>query len=1747
MKKVKKSSIKLSGEVNIASKEVVLKGKKSKTWEDLKEPYKDMSKDFEKLLPQMLGGLPVTAGGPSEKDKLMLKLMGGLAACAKVNITKNPNGSYSVSYTNALNRVRNNAKSVIGELNEEGLRQEIYKIISAMLEKGGPAFASWNALLKDLMKNHGMEDFLKGARAALCAMTGDPVNANTGNFIYIKEDIKIHSRIPLSLTRSYNSKEEKVGVFGKGWRHSYEISISREENGYILHLSDGQDEAYLLDDEGNIVSVFDDFDRLKKTRDGFEYKSGEGLSYLFNKEGKLVCMERKDKAKVALSYDTEGRLLTVSDALGSSLYFLYDDLGKLREVKDHTGRKIEYRYESGQLGTVYYGGQRAYDYFYDKELLVKIKNPRGVYVLENLYDGADRVKIQRFADGGIIRYQYDSEERKTFVTNQNENIEVHIHDENFRNIESEYAGESESFTYDERNLLTSYTDKKGNTTTYKYDKKGNLTSCIHPDGETEGMEYDENGNVSVYYKNKEEIERYTYDDKGRLCERKNALGEIISIEYKESEYKKDKESVIMTLPDGSKSKVSYDERGNISSIEEESGNVLAYEYDALNRVRASIDGNKNRTEFSYNDKDLLTGVKDAMGNTCRYEYTENGKLSLFEDFRGSITKLNYNEMNKIKDFTLPDGENFKMEYDLCQNLTKEIHPDGGEVEYIYNAANLVEKKILQNKGEYEYRYDANGNLISVTDPLGESEEYSYDERNRLVYHKNKSGAVTEYEYGKRSLKISNELGTYTCNYDILGRIVLETDMLGNTKKYEYNELGQVSSVKTGEKETVYKYIKGGLLHKKIYPDKRYEIFSYDKAGKLIKRENDKGEFLEFTYDKLNRITKVKNSFLQEQSIEYDAMGNVIKEIDALGNSTSYTYSPGGKLTSVLDAMGNRTEYGYDKAGRLATVYRHEGSRELLSCIEDEERKYSLKEISKTNEKYGRQMSESLKEANVPRITRYKRNLMGDVECIINAFGEEEYFSYDLLGRVILKKDMDGYEIRYSYSKAGDIKTVLYADGYKAEYEYDSLGKLTKVKDALGVISIENDKLGRTTKVTDHNSKEVRYSYGKFGERLKTIYPDKKSINYGYDEDLRLVSLISGDKEIRYSYDKEGRLIRKDMPDEISSLYSYDERGLLSSLCHMKGDKKLEEYIYGYDLLGNKTKVVRQRDVDHKGIKEDKNKEKIVHKLWEDSSTFYYEYDSLSRLVAVKRGEKEVCTYTYDAFGNRSKMKKDGIEVSYTYDALDRLVKINSLHTNEGYEYDKRGNLIGVTDRGKKIKAYEYGASGRLGLSYSNLGNARSYDYDGIGNRIGCKEYKFESKGLGEDRLKSINELDLAKKEPVYEERYVLDRTRPYNNMLQRSMSNRGKEQTQSYAWDFNAVFMEEEEKVYTYLNDELGSTIRLLEKEGKSQTIYGYDEFGKDTYGTQGQVQPFGYTGYRYDAVADTYFAQAREYVAGVGRFGGEDWIKGSIGYPTSLNAYGYCYGNPMVWVDRNGLLPETPLVGLPVDNKKIKEELVPKDYVMNKQSTAPYTGVIYLNLVSGASGAGHVAMLLLHSDDTGDLYSFMGIAKPSAIKGYNDANVDYAYGLDVASTINEKKEREGYKFIVKARGDNFKIDSYNRGIYFPISNEQGIAIAQEAEETKKGVNRSGYDERDYNLFLNNCDINARKWMEAGGIVMEKGSNMAPNDVYEYNKNKIDATRKGKKGGKVKYLNAKYGDLGDIWRELHAELYITQMNCEGCE
>ena len=148
---------------------------------------------------------------------------------------------------------------------------------------------------------------------------------------------------------------------------------------------------------------------------------------------------------------------------------------------------------------------------------------------------------------------------------------------------------------------------------------------------------------------------------------------------------------------------------------------------------------------------------------------------------------------------------------------------------------------------------------------------------------------------------------------------------------------------------------------------------------------------------------------------------------------------------------------------------------------------------------------------------------------------------------------------------------------------------------------------------------------------------------------------------------------------------------------------------------------------------------------------------------------------------------------------------------------------------------------------------------------------------------------------------TIDLTKQYHNLLQRTEGSN----TTAYTWDSNVLHAVggENNNTYQYLQDELGSPIRLVDENGIEQEIYGYDEFGGALLNNnQISWQPFTYTGYQKDNIANTYYAQAREYKAEVGRFTGEDMIKGRTDIPITLNAYTYCQNMPLIYVDRNGL-----------------------------------------------------------------------------------------------------------------------------------------------------------------------------------------------------------------------------------------------------
>lgn len=397
--------------------------------------------------------------------------------------------------------------------------------------------------------------------------------------------------------------------------------------------------------------------------------------------------------------------------------------------------------------------------------------------------------------------------------------------------------------------------------------------------------------------------------------------------------------------------------------------------------------------------------------------------------------------------------------------------------------------------------------------------------------------------------------------------------------------------------------------------------------------------------------------------------------------------------------------------------------------------------------------------------------------------------------------------------------------------------------------------------------EVSYAYGKAGRCTGITYPDGKKVFYEYDGNLRLSALKENNNTINYDYDKNGRLIRKTFPNQVETNYQYNIKGQIEQLIHMDQTGVIDKFIYQYDLLGNKTGIIKER-----------------REVPEENGKYTFMYDPMGRIESVAKDEETLRRYIYDAFGNRSKLIEEGAETTYTYNAMNQLLlKVNG-NGETKYTFDKRGNLNQIIENDKIKKRFFYDAIDRLEQVVGSNGEAARYLYNGLGFRVG---------------------KDVEDKKQEKSIRYIIDLARQYHNILQKE-EKKEFNHVQTFLWDGNVVGMFDDTMSGSnyFLQDDMGSVIGLTDINGRPAVSYGYDEFGRDLYQNQAVQQPFGYTGYQYDDIAETYFAQEREYDCTNGRFGSVDLYKGTIYRSDTINSYIYCVNNPMGYIDPLGLFP---------------------------------------------------------------------------------------------------------------------------------------------------------------------------------------------------------------------------------------------------
>ena len=194
------------------------------------------------------------------------------------------------------------------------------------------------------------------------------------------------------------------------------------------------------------------------------------------------------------------------------------------------------------------------------------------------------------------------------------------------------------------------------------------------------------------------------------------------------------------------------------------------------------------------------------------------------------------------------------------------------------------------------------------------------------------------------------------------------------------------------------------------------------------------------------------------------------------------------------------------------------------------------------------------------------------------------------------------------------------------------------------------------------------------------------------------------------------------------------------------------------------------------------------------------------------------------------------------------------------------------------------------------GQGATYQYNGLGNRVGKVE------GIPVDPILPIASIHDMSLNPIKQMDDVIDLTRRYHNLLQRNDNNK----YTAFTWDNNVLAATATEGVYNYFQDDLGSPLRMMDRLGREKNAYGYDEFGQELYHTNKINQPFTYTGYQRDNIADTYFAQSREYNFRSGMFISKDKdVFIDINIVSTLNQYTYCVHNPIRYIDPMGFDPD--------------------------------------------------------------------------------------------------------------------------------------------------------------------------------------------------------------------------------------------------
>lgn len=748
-----------------------------------------------------------------------------------------------------------------------------------------------------------------------------------------------------------------------------------------------------------------------------------------------------------------------------------------------------------------------------------------------------------------------------------------------------------------------------------------------------------------------------------------------------------------------------------------------YSYDDYGNLISVEDQAKNATKFTYDTNNCLIKATTPLGKNFRYEYDNDGKNKILSAIssEGIANRIHYNEYGnpiaiKIQKRGTLSIENGK--YKVRQKGTeKYLKPLLTSVileeNYCSNSVWQVEKTEENNEEYYKFKYSILPDYYLSYDDDNNVTLTTSDTNNRFRLWKNDNGSyrfeanpkitdegeVVRFLSAKDGiLKLDSFIDVdFNCEFYIEP---INEEFLETTATYSDDNRFITSVTDMNLKKTTYHTdTVTGLLTSIIDSNNVATNYTYNNK-KQLSSINTVDKTINYSYNEQNKLSKIQYGNL-EYNLEYDDFLNlkslkVNNSITLLENQYSNSTR---NLSSVKFGNNQSKFYEYDEFNRLSKItdnqntyqYKYDNNNRLAKIISNDSVIKAQYDISN-------------------RITKYKN---GEFEIDYsydnnNAVTNRKYKLIDTINSINNENNEDGMLLKSSF---GDIETI---------YNYDSLNRLLLQNinniytRSYEYVSYGNRLTTLVRKYVNNNDDIYNYEYDKLNN-IKCIYHNNNLINqFFYDQYNQLIKEENNltNRIIEYEYDLYGNIKKKTIKDQDNNIistdiYSYNNawRDLLTSY----NNKNIS-----YDNAGNTIKIGNSIDLTWTNGRE---LHSYIDSEKQINLNFKYDVNGL-RTSKVNNG---TTTTTYYYEGSKIVFEKTNNNILFFIRDNEDLIGFKYNDNIYYYLKNLQDDIIGILDDcGNKVVDYQYDSWGKLinivDNSTNNIGTInpiryRSYYYD----------------------------------------------------------------------------------------------------------------------------------------------------------------------------------------------------------------------------------------------------------------------------------------------------------------------------------------------------------------------------------------------------------------------------------------------------